>query len=316
MKKILLIIPLVTLGIVLKAQQEPLFTMYMHNVPALDPAAAGVSGTVCGSFFGRDQWMGFKDQEGDRVNPQTYGITLDMPVYAIKSGVGLTVAYDKLGFEKNLDIKVLYAYHYVFPNNSMLSAGLSFGILNKTIDFSKLHPSGEDPSITSYSIEKGTLTDFGFGVHYNIPRKLYAGLSVKNLLGSSAEIGGPDFKLARHYYLFGGYDIILIDRRLRHLVLTPGALIKATKGAIQADLNAIVSYNNLVWGGIVYRTTSVAGLMAGVRYNGLMVGLAYDYTLNNDFAKGSRGSLEVIVKYCYPIYPGVIKKSGYNTRNL
>ena len=98
--------------------------------------------------------------------------------------------------------------------------------------------------------------------------------------------------------------------------MTPGFLLKATQGAVEVDLNTIVTWNDLVWGGVMFRTGRAVGLLAGITYNGVTAGVSWDYTLNSTFAQGSRNSIEVFVKYCYPIFPGVVKRSAYNTRNL
>jgi type IX secretion system PorP/SprF family membrane protein len=298
------------------AQQDPQFTQYMFNKTLINPASAGISGAICVSGFGRDQWLGYQDSVGYPLNPRTLGISFDMPVYSIKSGVGLTFLYDRLGAEKNLNIKLNYAYHMVFHKKHLLSVGLSFGLFNKSIDYSKLRPAEYDPLLESNSLEKGTMTDLGLGVHYQFADKFYAGLSATNLIGSNAEIGGPDFTLARHYYLFSGYDFELKTNGKGKMALTPGFLLKATTGAIQLDLNAILTYNDLVWGGVIYRLESAVGLMAGVDIKGVRLGLAYDYTMSKNFATGNRSSVEFVLKYCYRIYPPVVKKSGYNIRNM
>jgi type IX secretion system PorP/SprF family membrane protein len=272
-----------------------------------------VQGAVCLTGFYRNQWLGFEDTTG-AVNPRTFGLTYDMPLYAIKSGIGLNFYYDRLGVEKNTNIKLNYAYHQVFQNNHMLSFGLDFGILHKSVDYSQLIYEN-DPSVPKTD-ESGTISDFGLGVHYNIPRKFYAGFSVKNLLGSSSEIGGPDFNLARHYFLMAGYDFQFEDKWRRSLVLTPGFLLKAASGSVQLDLNAILTWNNMVWGGVIFRMDRAVGLMAGFSYNCFSAGVSWDYTLSSSFPQGTRNSVEVFVTYCYPIFPAVIKKSAYNTRNL
>lgn len=300
----------------LQAQQEPQFNQYMFSRVSINPASAGVSGAVCLSGIYRNQWIGYKDGDSVTVNPRTFGISFDMPVYAIKSGVGLTFQHNKTGAETNVDIKLQYAYHKIFQKKHMLSFGFSVGVQNKSIDYSKVRPAETDPLIPSNTVEKGTMTDIGLGVHYQVFRKFYAGFSATNLLGSSAEIGAPEFNLARHYYLFSGYDFEFKTKKRQMLVVTPGFLLKATSGSIKVDLNAIVTYNDFLWGGLVYRVENAVGVMAGVNYSGLRVGVSYDYMLNSLFAKGSRNSIEVFVKYCYPIFPGVVKKSGYNTRNL
>ncbi len=315
MKKTVFIFLLLILYLGLFAQQEPQFTQYMFNEVSVNPAASGASGAVCLAGIGRSQWIGYEDDSGNVVNPRTIGLAFDMPVYSIKSGVGLTFQYGRLGAEKNTDLRLLYAYHHVLKNKHMLSFGLSFGILSKTIDYSQLQWEN-DPSLDGNSKESGVITDIGLGVHYKIPKKLYAGFAVKNLLGSSAEIGSPEFKMARHYYLYGGYDFKFIYKKNHTFILTPGLMVKAVTGSVKVDINAIVTYDNFVWGGIVYRVENAIGIMAGVNYKGFSLGVAYDYTLNSVFSKGNRSSAEIFLKYCYPIYPAVIKKSGYNTRNL
>ena len=316
MKKISFIILFVSLFMGLFAQQEPQFTQYMFNKTYINPAVSGLSGALCFSGIGRYQWIGFQDENDNNVSPQTYGFSYDMPLYSIKSGAGLTFQYNKLGAEKNIDLELLYAFHHVFKNNHMFSFGLSFGILNKSIDYSQLETHEYDPSLPGSSVESGTLTDIGIGFHYRAPRKFYMGLSAKNLLGSSAEIGAPDFNLARHFYLYGGYDFEFVTRKKNTLVLTPGFLAKATNGSMQLDINAIVTYNNRVWGGLMYRVGDAVGIMAGIRYRGASLGIAYDFTISSLSRAGSKGSPELFLKYCYPISPQVKKRSAYNTRNL
>lgn len=316
MKRTICIFLLLGAAVTLEAQQQPQFTQYMFNTVTFNPATAGLSGAICATGFGRSQWMGYQDEYGNNIGPASYGLSFDMPVYAISSGAGLSFRYDRIGYERNLDARLHYAFHRVFSKNQILSFGLSLGMINKSIDYAGLHPGEPDPSLPSSGKESGTMTDFDLGVHYKFPRKFYAGFSVANLLGSSTKIGGPEYQLARHYYLMAGYDIFLEQRRnYRPIMLTPGFLLKATSGAVKVDIHAILTYDDFLWGGVVYRIDNAIGVMAGVKYYGFSVGVAYDYTLNANFGDG-RSSMEFFVKYCYPIFPGIVKKSGYNTRNL
>jgi len=316
MKKLLYIIVSLLLTVVAYGQQEHQITQYMFNKTYLNPAVAGINGALCVSGLGRNQWMGYQDENGNSINPQFYGISADMPIYRINSGIGLTINYNAIGHEKNIEANLLYAFHHVFKNNHMLSFGLNFGFHQKTIDYSMLHSFENDPLIQSTTSESGILTDVGLGLHYRIPRKFYIGLSTSNILASSAEIGSAEFTMARHYYLFSAYDFKLVQKKKTRLVLTPGFLLKATTGAFQLDLNAILTYNDLLWGGLVYRIENAVGIMAGFKYYGFSIGAAYDYTLSKDFPDGSRNSMEIFLKYCYSLSPKEKKRSGYNTRNL
>lgn len=316
MKQAFLITLFVSMFIGMLAQQEPQFSLYMFDKASINPATVGVSGAICGTGIFRDQWIGYKNDSGTAVNPRTFGASFDMPVYAIKSGVGLKIQYGILGAEKNTDIELQYAYHHVLRNNHMISFGLSFNLLNKSIDYSKLYTHEFDPVLPQNSVGTGLITDFGLGLHYNIPRKFYAGLSASNLLGATSEIGGPDFKLSKHYYLFSGYDFQIVTRKRHQYVITPGFLMKAASGSVKVDLNAIVTYDDMYWAGLVYRVENAVGVMAGIKYYNFSAGVSWDYTLNSLFPQGDRNSIELFVKYCYPIYPKIRRISGYNTRNL
>jgi type IX secretion system PorP/SprF family membrane protein len=314
MKKPSVIALLLLLQITLFAQQEPQFNMYMFNKTVINPAAAGIGKAICATGYGRNQWIGYKNDSGMAVNPRTYGLAFDMPVYKIKSGAGLTFQYNQTGAETNTDIKLNYAYHYAIKKKHQVSFGLSLGFLGKSIDYSEVIPSEFDPMLPE-SKESGFMTDIDLGIHYQAFNKINAGLSVTNLLGSSAEIGAPEFNMSRHLYLYGGYDFTK-KYHGHKLVLTPGMLLKATTGALKIDLNAILTYDDLFWGGIVFRVANAAGIMAGINYHGFKAGISYDYTMSSDFTKKSRNSVEFLISYSYTIYPPIVKKSGYNTRNL
>jgi type IX secretion system PorP/SprF family membrane protein len=311
MKKLPFILLSCLLYLGLFAQQEPQFNQYMFNRTLINPAAGGSNDAVYAIAFGRDQWIGYKDGDSLNVSPRNFGVSFDMPIYAINSGVGINFMYGALGAEKNIDFRLNYAYQLNINRRHRLSFGLSFSLLSKSIDYSQLIPAEFDPMLGN-ATEKGMMTDIGFGVQYQANNKFYLGLSANNLLGSSAEIGSPEFDLQRHYYLYSGYDIDVNN----DMVLTPGLLVKATSTALTADISAILTYNEKFWGGILVRTSGAAGLMGGIEINGLRLGISYDYTFSPGFATGCRHSIEGFVSYSYAIHPKVVKRSGYNTRNL
>jgi type IX secretion system PorP/SprF family membrane protein len=293
------------------AQQEPQFNQYMFNKTLINPAAAGSNDAFYAAVAARYQWIGYKDGDSLNVSPRSFGLSFDMPIYAIKSGLGINFMYGALGAEKNIDFKLNYAYQLNINRRHRLSFGLSFSLLSKSIDYSQLLPAEFDPMLSN-TTEKGMMTDIGLGLHYQAYNKFYLGLSANNLLGSSAEIGSPEFDLQRHFYLYSGYDIEVNN----DIVVTPGLMVKATSTALTADINGILTYNEQFWGGILVRTSGAAGLMGGIDFNGLRVGISYDYTFSSGFASGCRHSIEGFVSYSYAMHPKVAKRSGYNTRNL
>ncbi|MBK6546869.1 MAG: PorP/SprF family type IX secretion system membrane protein [Saprospiraceae bacterium] len=82
-------------------QQTPLSTLIYKDKYRINPAYAGLEGTLFASGIYRNQWQNF---EG---NPQTMDISFNCPLYRIGSGMGITFGQDKLGIQKN---------HYVKPS--------------------------------------------------------------------------------------------------------------------------------------------------------------------------------------------------------
>ena len=83
-------------------------------------------------------------------------------------------------------------------------------------------------------------------------------------------------------------------------VLKPSILAKTDASSTQLDLNALVEYNKLVWGGVTYRVQDAVAILAGVhipQLPGLKLGISYDVT-TSALGDHSSGSLEFMIKYC------------------
>ena len=95
---------LLALGTVLKAQQEAQHSMYFFNPVLINPAYAGsqeaiqVTGTV------RDQWTGLKGA------PKTQVLSIHSPLKTENIGIGLTVLNYQLGITKNTGVYADLAY--------------------------------------------------------------------------------------------------------------------------------------------------------------------------------------------------------------
>ena len=110
MNRSVLTILFIMYGITLFSQQTAEFTQYMLNKTYINPGATGSCDALCITGIGRDQWMGLKDDSSRTINPRTYQISAEMPVYSIHSALGMSYEYDMIGFEKNTDFRLNYAY--------------------------------------------------------------------------------------------------------------------------------------------------------------------------------------------------------------
>lgn len=318
MKKFLLF-TFLAIGTCVFAQQEPQFTQYMFSNMLTNPGYAGINNSICVTLMGRQQWLGFKqfDYNGatSAAGPQTFLLELESPVKIFHGGIGVTVLKDKLGFEDNIGAKLGYSYHLNIGQGK-LGIGLNFGILNKTIDFSKLKPIDEsDPLLLPKNKRSDLLFDLSAGLYYRMPDKFYAGISTSQLIETKGKETKTATSLKRHYYVTGGYEFMFPNNP--EFVLIPSALIKTDFKSAQYDISAILEYNNLVWGGVSYRVQDAVMILLGMEYKNFNIGLSYDITTSAiGREKRSSGTIEIMLRYCFRIVPKHYTRSYRNTRFL
>jgi len=288
-------------------------TQYFLDGTFYNPAFAGSQDAICANVYGRHQWFGLADVNGNKVSPLSGIFNINAPIYAINSGVGLNVMYDKTGFEQTLGVKLNYAYRIRFNETQSLGIGLAFSLSDKSIDFSQLiveQPG--DPLLKTKQKGSGIIPDFDFGVQYQQMKKLYVGLSGTNLLESSADIGNVRYGPKRNLFLTAGYYINLAEKRKRSLYLIPSFLVKSDLLNVQFDITARVEYNDLLWAGVSYRYQDAVAALAGVNIKGFRIGASYDFTTSS-LNEVSNGSIEVFLGYCFKLTPQEKQGKTYNS---
>jgi len=299
----------------LKAQQEPQVTHNMFNNAFVNPGSYGLSDgiTVTGIF--REQWVGFKDDENNKVSPETFLLTADAPVRFLHGGLGFGLAQDKEGQFKNMLVKLGYSYHMNL-GNAKLGFGVNANFNNRSIsDKSLLHPVVEsDPVLMGLTTDGVTITDMSVGVFLQKPR-YYIAFSSTQILETkktSGDAGGIiPYQNSRHYYLTGGHDITL--PAYQGYVFTPSVFLKSDGNTIQADINLMARYNNKVWGGVSYRISDAISMMVGVAYKDIEIGYAYDIPTSKIAASGSH---EIMARYRFKLERDKTRSGYRNTRYL
>ncbi len=299
------------------SQQEPQFSQNMFTKLAINPAVAGINNAICAKGIFRQQWVGFKDAEGENIAPQTFMIMVDAPIKFLHGGLGISIMDDQLGYEKNLGVKLDYAYHTQLGMGD-LSIGLQVILLNKSIDFGKFKPiQSEDPLLQSQAEEKTMLFDLGFGAYYSVPEKFFIGISSTQIMQSSGALGigeADNVYLKRHFYLMGGYQYTLPGNP--QWEFDPMIVIKTDGVSAQYDINALFKYNNKFWGGVTYRVQDAIALMVGMDYKDFKIGYSYDITTSSLGSAGSNGSHEIFFGYCFKLEFDKAPKRYLNTRFL
>ena len=140
------------------AQQQSMFTKYMFNTLAFNPAYAGSRGALSANLLYRNQWMGL---EGAPVT-QTLGI--HSPIKP-RVSAGLIIVNDKIGPTSSTGVNAIYAYGMEFGKGK-LSVGFQAGALNWRADWDKLRY--RDPQTIDDAFSGGNeskwFPNFGAGI--------------------------------------------------------------------------------------------------------------------------------------------------------
>lgn len=301
----------------LQAQQFYQFSQYMVRPVLFNPAAAGYNEAVCIYGAGRNQWMGYQDQAGEKVNPVDYIAGITAPLYAINSGIGFQFNSGKLGYQSRTDFRLDYAYKIEIKEDQMLSVGVYGQLSTINLDLDKLVPLDvTDPLLLKTGQQKDMIPEAGFGIFYSSSSRWFAGLSLMNLLGSKATLGNLEINDQMTFVAQGQYKFKVIDERFKKFDLAPSVLVKSNFTSTQVELDLLGYLDDKFWFGAGYRLQDGVILLGGAKIANFAIGLSYDATTGkvNDATKS--GSAELHLSYCLPVFPKVKCESGFNTRHL
>ena len=267
-----------------------MYSQYMFNGLAINPAYAGSKNYLTATFLHRNQWVDIKGA------PKTNTLSLHSPLLLESSSVGVTLVHDRIGVTTRSDLYAAYAYRIKFDNEAKLAFGLRGGMTHYRIDFSQLTYWDLDDPIYNNGAQSGIAPNIGTGIYFQT-RTFYAGLSIPNLLSYNPE---ESFSInaqgipttSRHYFATLGYAWEVSPK----LVVKPSFLAKYEAAApLQMDLNLNILLANRVWVGGSYRTKeSIVGMVEFIPVPRFQIGYAYDYSIS-DLSTYTRGSHELVL---------------------
>jgi type IX secretion system PorP/SprF family membrane protein len=289
MKKITTFLIFMYVAINAMAQQVPLYTQYMLNEYIINPAAGGKDDFFEAKSNNRYQWKGITDA------PRTYILSLNGPMRSKKVGLGGYLFTDITGPTRRTGIYGSYAYHLKINDKIKLGLGLSAGILQFSVDGSKikLHDAADDA--LSGNLRSVILPDFGFGL-YLYAKQFSIGFSAPQLVQNKLELyestSNIASKLEDHYFVSGAYRFITSNK----FVFEPYVLVKVLKPVpTQIDLGIKATYNDMLWIGGAFRSKDAYSAMLGVcMKKHLTFAYAHDFTFSN-LKNYSSGTHEILV---------------------
>lgn len=256
-------------------QQDAMYSQYMFNPFAINPAYAGSRSSLSGVLLGRRQWAGINGA------PTTGTFAIHSPFKGKNFALGFNAVVDKIGPTTNTGALATYAYHLKLGPGK-LSLGLRGGVYSNRLDKSVLvFDDGSDANNTGGFYQKVVPT-FDFGGYY-YTEKFYAGLSSNHILTSGttnidsiANNSSTVFTtFDRHFMLATGYAHDFSP----DVVLKPSLLVKYVHGApVNVDVNVSVLLKKVFWIGLSVRSSK--DLVAVLEYNFanfMRIGYSYDF---------------------------------------
>lgn len=294
MKYALIMPALLLLTVHARAQQDPMFTNYMFNTLAVNPAYAGSADLIAVNVLHRSQWVNFEGA------PVTQTLSVHSPLKRENISIGGSVINDSYGPVRQTGIYLDASYRIIFDNYK-LAFGLKGGVNLFSADLVGLSPLVDGDLAFVQNVESKALPNFGFGALYYGPR-WYVGFSAPRLLQNQL-IQGELPKFAdnverQHAFLIAG---TLIDVS-NYVKFKPSILLKAVNGAPPGmDVTANFLLYDKLWLGAMYRLEDAAGLLVQYEINNrIKIGYSYDYILT-DISRYSSGSHEVMLGFDFGV---------------
>ena len=283
------------------AQQEALYTQFMFNKLAINPAFAGNDDALCFTGVVREHWIGLDGA------PKVQALSVHFPrVAKNRVGLGLNLSRNSIGVQQKISLEGAYAYRFPLAGGEF-SMGISISGRHYSTDFSDpdlqlIQPFYDDAAIREGKYAKSVF-NAGFGMYYNtdqfyigagIPRLIRADIDLSESLLNSIEV--------RHLYLMSGVALYMNDR----LMFMPQVLVKlAENSPVDVDYNLGLRLDDNYYGAITLRdggsdrdiAESLDVLLGLQLTRNLFLGMAYDITLS-PLRSYESGSVELLLHYC------------------
>lgn len=295
--------------VMLRAQQQPLYSQYMMDAFLVNPAVAGAEGVTAINLTARQQWIGYSEA------PSTFALSAQTRILKtsfrnrsrlIKSkvrrrrpsgrvGFGGFIFNDNNGRIHRTGFQGAYSYH-IYTHDIQMSFGASIAAYQFKASVKPsdgLNP--DDPLLTGRTSKFSPDATVGFMVSDN---NFYAGLSITSLFQSFIQFGGgssPEtaYRLLRQYYLVGGYRYA---PRHADFAVEPSVLITFTERfQYSVDLNVKGYYKEDYWAGLSIRSSGAVITMLGIKYDKYYLGYAFDYNFTDASNLSKFGSHEIML---------------------
>ncbi len=282
-------------GFQANGQQQAMFSQYMFNPIAINPAYAGSQNALTASVLSRSQWTSLDGA------PSTQTVSIHGPVKYSRASFGAQLLHDQITVSNYYGMYGFYSYYIPVSENVRLSFGIRAGVSYYQADMADLsiyYPEMDytaDPVFMNNTYG-GWLPNVGAGL-FLYSKRSYFGLSMPEMINNEIEtsVESLNGRQRAHYFVHGGHVFDLSPS----LKLKPNFLVKGVQGApVQVDLNANLLIRDVLWVGASYRwDESFAALLEIDFTRQWRIGYSYDIPNQNNLGPFHNGSHEFLLSY-------------------
>jgi len=271
------------------SQQDPVYTQYMNNLLTIQPAYAGISGSLNITGISRAQWVGFEGA------PNTNTLTINGPLRRFNVGLGLSIVNDKWGPIRQNGVYLDYAYRVKLRQDQFLSFGIKGGFNVYQAYLTDIVVNDPNDPVFAYDVNFKFLPNFGLGIMWHSDR-FFLGVSSPKILKNRIQSQSTEtvYREVLHFYGMGGYVFFLSDV----LKFKPTVLYRwAERTPSFVDFSGNFLLYDRVWIGATYRLKNSYGLIFQFNVNTqLKFGYSYDQTTFHPTQVNS-GTHEFLISY-------------------
>ncbi|NEU08702.1 type IX secretion system membrane protein PorP/SprF [Flavihumibacter sp. R14] len=278
-----------SLGLAAFGQQKAMYTQYMFNTMAINPAYVAVDEQMAVTMLSRHQWVGFAGA------PNTQTFSIHTPIKQSNTFVGGQILRDQIGEV----ITETGAYGTITQRvaiglKTYLAVGVNGGLSTFKANYSDIY--GDSPGSVNdplFQDESSIRGNFGMGVML-FSDKYYLGVSSPHFYQANLSFSESETKSRPHYMLQAGY----LAKVNENLKFKPNFLIKYVNGSpVQFDLNANLLINETLWVGASYRSLDSFSAVASLYITkDIQFGYSYDVA-HTALSKVQKGSHEVMLQF-------------------
>jgi type IX secretion system PorP/SprF family membrane protein len=212
-------------------------------------------------------------------------LTADGKLQNNKAYFGFLVANQRKGISSNTNAMASYAYRVNFSDEMYLKFGLSLGVFDQSINYSKILVANYSDPYLFTNQQRKTSMDGNAGLSFYL-KGLAVGFSVPQLMAGKLNYQDNTnvrayYMMARHFASSVKYEIPI--NKEKEIYVTPNAIVRMVANApLQYDAGVTFDWKDKFWIGGLYRSDYAIGINTGVTLNRrFSVGYSYDYMIGN-----------------------------------